>query len=192
MLLALWTIILLLSPISPTPISTKPSPFDDNGIRSHQLLHHRPDTAPHSPPSVNILPPTTSAVISTTTSLDPRAIYTQRTPTYHLRYRAFTVFNPSMRTAAALGFFWTKILWQAFSLPDSAFTSPHIALVTNGLRFDIFNSGEGNVPRALMVEVAQAMVEYSIRGFCGTFNARVDGWNRGRGVFWISFGLVDE
>lgn len=43
-----------------------------------------------------------------------------------------------------------------------------------------------------MVEVAQAMVEYSIRGFCGTFNARVDEWNRGRGVFWISFGMVDE
>lgn len=42
--------------------------------------------------------------------------------------------------------------------------------------------------RDFVVVVAEAMVEYSLRGFCGVFNARIRvGGGR---VFWVSFGVV--
>lgn len=66
----------------------------------------------------------------------------------------------------------------------------------------MFNMSPGNsgIPRALVIALANAMVEYTERGFCGMFNARISDRGNvvGRGGasaafrFWITFRIVEE
>jgi len=54
-------------------------------------------------------------------------------------------------------------------------------------RVDIF-SEYGEVPRAFVVAVANAMMFHSRRGVCGCFNARVV---TNRDTFWVAMRLTD-
>lgn len=53
------------------------------------------------------------------------------------------------------------------------------------LHLQIFGMN-GAVPQDFVVSLAEALLEWSIRGFCGLFNARVV---IGEKVYWVVFGV---
>ncbi len=57
-------------------------------------------------------------------------------------------------------------------------------------------AGSGGVPREFIIALANAMVGYTERGFCGMFNARVSSRGVGGGLgagakLWITLRIVE-
>lgn len=78
-------------------------------------------------------------------------------------------------------------------MPDQFFPETILAFKMGPLRLEFFNEGSGaaGLPKDFIVAVAGAMLEYSRRGFCGTFNARFSSITAGVKV-WISFRILLE
>ena len=78
-------------------------------------------------------------------------------------------------------------------MPDQPFPETDVVFNMGPLRLEFFDvgSGTGGLPKGLIIAVASAMLEYSRRGFCGTFNARLSSISLGVKV-WISFRIVLE
>lgn len=81
-------------------------------------------------------------------------------------------------------------------MPDQLFPETVVAFNLGPLRLEFHNVGSatsaaGGVPKGLVFAVACAMLEYSNRGFCGTFNARLSSISAGVQV-WISLRIVLE
>lgn len=81
-------------------------------------------------------------------------------------------------------------------MPDQFFPEAEVTFKLGPLRLDFYNAGSatsatGGLPRELVLALAHAMMEYSRRGFCGTFNARLSSISAGVKV-WISFRIALE
>jgi len=115
----------------------------------------------------------------------------------NLQYKTFTPFADSWRTAANLHHFWTQIAIHVLNqnqLPDSLFHENTFALHTPikaGLRGDgldlLFEviSFAGPIRREFVAAIATTMMEYSTRGFCGVFKARLT-QGPGTAAIWIT------
>ena len=109
-----------------------------------------------------------------------------------LRYQSFTPFGVSWRIAFYLTIFWSEIATQVSNIawmPEDQFLSHafklHMRLgQENDLVFEVINF-EGLVTRKLVAEIAGAMMEYCMRGFCGVFNA----WMGDRGHWGVAKGV---
>lgn len=119
-----------------------------------------------------------------------------------LRYKSFFPFKPSWAVAASLCYFWTEIENQVSNtawMPEDNFLRDtlrlHMPMYDESgpggfdLIFEVI-SFDGPVSRQLASEIATTMMGYTLRGFCGFFNA----WLRqapGRRPIWIVFRLGD-
>ena len=114
----------------------------------------------------------------------------------HLYYKTFLPFDTSWGVALRLSMFWSEIAIQIANrawMPDDQFLDhtfmlqmPLGAGATYGaasLVLEVINL-EGPVSRELVAEIAAAMMEYTLRGFCGLFNAWLTRWIPGEGI-WI-------
>lgn len=114
-----------------------------------------------------------------------------------LRYKSFFPFKPSWAVAFSLCYFWTEIQNQVSNtawMPEDNFLRDtlrlHMPEAGPGgfdLIFEVI-SFDGPVSRQLASEIATTMMGYTLRGFCGFFNA----WLRqapGRRPIWIIFRL---
>ncbi len=100
--------------------------------------------------------------------------------------------------ASWLADFWSRLATQLLDVPDHFFLEQVIQFSLGPLRLELLNagSGMGGIPRDFVLALANAMVGYTERGFCGIFNARIS--NMGVGVggaraevkLWISFRIV--
>lgn len=94
--------------------------------------------------------------------------------------------------------FWFRLGQQLVDTPDNFFLEKALNFESGPLRLQLFSAGgsSGGIPRAIVMALANAMVGYTERGFCGTFNARIS--HRGDGVadagikLWITFRIVEE
>ena len=84
--------------------------------------------------------------------------------------------------AAWLTNFWLQLGSVVISAPDHVFLEDFMDFNWGRLRMEVFNTGHGThgIPREFVLALADAMVAYTQRGFCGIFNARVS--SRGFGV----------
>lgn len=96
---------------------------------------------------------------------------------FTLTYKTFTPFFPTWPAALTLSIFWTEIAIQIANpawMPDDQFDGNtfRLRMPLGGLElvFEVL-SFEGPVSRELVKVVATAMMGYTIRGFCGVFNA---------------------
>ena len=97
--------------------------------------------------------------------------------------------------ASSLANFWFQLGLQLVDTPDNYFSQRALIFESGPLKLQLFNASpdSGGIPRALVIALANAMVGYTERGFCGTFNARIsDRGNGGGGAsaalkFWITF-----
>ena len=133
------------------------------------------------------------------TSLQKRRIRIQQLGDgWIIQYKKFAPFKPSWFMALSLGYFWTGITTQVadrLSMPDDRFLKNTFALhmpldpiqplqgpdmLLEIIRFD------RPVSRELVLAVAAVMTKYTMRGFCGVFNARL---SQGPGTtpIWIVF-----
>ena len=76
-------------------------------------------------------------------------------------------------------------------MPDQFFLEEVVQFRLGALRLEMYDASDGarGIPKELVLALVSAMLEYSGRGFCGTFNARISNINAGVKV-WISFGIV--
>jgi len=108
-----------------------------------------------------------------------------------LHYHVFKPFYPAWITALSLSYFWAQIAIQISSMPDTQFETAglamHMALGAEyglALQVEVFNMAGDTIPRDFMLAVAAKMMEYTIRGFYGIFNARL---KRGPGEeMWVT------
>ena len=82
--------------------------------------------------------------------------------------------------AATLTDFWSQLANELLTIPDEYFLEEVMEYRFGPLRLDLFNVGDSTsgIPREFMLALVSAMMTYTSRGFCGTFNALV----RSRGV----------
>ena len=91
--------------------------------------------------------------------------------------------------------FWFKLGQQLVDTPDHFFLENALNFESGPLRLQLFNAsgGSSGIPRAVVMALANAMVGYTERGFCGTFNARISNGGAGAGIkLWITFRIVEE
>ena len=79
---------------------------------------------------------------------------------------------------------------QTMKVPDHYFLDDTILYGWGPLRLEMINGSDGTgVPREMILAVATAMLQYTQRGFVGTFNARVSSTSTSAKL-WISFRIV--
>ena len=115
---------------------------------------------------------------------------------WHLYYKTFLPFDTSWGVALRLSMFWSEIAIQVSNrawMPDDQFLDHSFMLhmplgagATYGAAHLVFEviSLEGPVSRELVAQIAAAMMEYTLRGFCGLFNAWLTRGRPGDGI-WI-------
>ena len=80
-------------------------------------------------------------------------------------------------------------------VPDHLFREKVIQFSSGMLRLELYNlsGGSSGVPRQFVDALANAMLGYTSKGFCGMFNARVSGGSTRVGgltegvTLWITF-----
>ncbi|KAM0799108.1 hypothetical protein BDR22DRAFT_964071 [Usnea florida] len=119
----------------------------------------------------------------------------------HVYYHVFRTFAPSWSAASTLAVFWYKLATELSDFPDHFFTGDVIRFSYGMVRLELYNLNGGTtsgVPRQFVHALANAMLAYTYRGFCGMFNARVSGTSTSieglsEGVtLWITFRVVDR
>jgi len=102
-------------------------------------------------------------------------------------YYAYHAFVQSWRVSTALGYLWSQLALDALTMADYEFDRSSLTFDMGAFRVDIF-SEYGDVPRALVVAVANPMMVHSRRGVCGCFNARVV---TNRDTSWVTMRVTD-
>ena len=102
--------------------------------------------------------------------------------------------------AAWLENFWLQLGTLVDSAPDHIFLKDFMQFTWGPLRLEVFNTGRGTagIPREFVLALANAMVAYTQRGFCGMFHARVSTRGFGAGganagiKLWIIVRIVED
>lgn len=84
-------------------------------------------------------------------------------------------------------------------MPDHLLLEQAIQFSSGRVRLELFDmsSGQGGIPREIILALASAMVGYTEKGFCGLFNARISGGGNGVGganagvKLWITLRVVE-
>ena len=148
------------------------------------------------------IPAQTHAAVASTSKFCTRNMLRRRDLGVHylgdgwiVYFKAFMPFVPSWTTAWSLSHFWSEIAEQVSNkqwMPDDQFNRNSISIHKplppgkNGLAvdlvFEVFNL-DGPLSREFLHVVAASMMSQTLKGFCGTFNARL---SREAGeTFWI-------
>lgn len=151
---------------------------------------HMVNEVPPSPSSVlQVHPQVHPSTLSTTTALNKRGTNVHHlSNSWILHYNIYHAFVQSWRTSAVLGYLWSQLALQALTMSDHEFEKQWLTFDMSAFEMDIFNFN-GFVPRASVVAVANAMMVYSGRGFCGCFNAR---FVRDGETLWVTMRVAAE
>ena len=114
--------------------------------------------------------------------------------TFH--YNTFSTFEPNWLAALSLSYFWSEIALQVSNtawMPDDNFLDNTLGLRMSfgggaysggaDLVFEDINF-EWPVSRDLVKLIAVSMMEYTLKGFCGMFNASLSR-GLGTGPIWV-------
>ena len=89
-----------------------------------------------------------------------------------VQYVTFKATTRASRSSAKLAYFWTYLLANALTAPEYTFNKQWVVFREGRLCLELFNL-DGPVPKEIVTELANAMITYTARGFCGLFNARI-------------------
>lgn len=103
-----------------------------------------------------------------------------------VQYVRFNVFARTLDTYIYLTYFWASLDLATRSAPEEVFKQAIFTYGLGVLRLEVFNM-EGTIPRNAVLALASVMANYTERGFCGVFNARITVAGK---ALWVTMKVV--